>query len=89
LHDLELLARTGTLVHYEKALRLLDWLIGLGDAEDGVIRLESEIEKHLSRSQYHYFPLEESWRGKHKRFSDVTFRVLLILKILDETSPLQ
>ena len=49
--------------------------------------LEKEIEKSVSRSQYHYFPLEDSWRGKHKRFTDVTFRMVLILKILDKTCP--
>ncbi|HMS16136.1 MAG TPA: hypothetical protein PKA37_04790 [Planctomycetota bacterium] len=88
LHDLELLARTGTLTSHEKPLRLLTWLTELASPVDGVIRLEPEIEKHLSRSQYHYFPLEDSWRGKHKRYSDVTFRVLLILKTLDRTRPL-
>lgn len=83
LHDLELLARTGTLEAQPKAVALLEWVLSLQDAEDGVFRLDTEIEKHVSRSQYHYFPLEDSWRGKHKKFTDVTFRVLLILSLLD------
>lgn len=86
LHDLELLARTGTLVRSPKAVELLDWLISL-QSPDGIFHLEGEIEKFQSRSQYHYFPLEDSWRGKHKRYTDVTFRVLLILKTLDRTAP--
>ncbi|MAG56303.1 MAG: hypothetical protein CMJ83_08440 [Planctomycetes bacterium] len=87
LHDLELLARTGSLVRSEKCVQLLDWLISLQD-DDGVFRVDDHIEKVVSRSQYHYFPLEESWRGKHKKYTDVTFRVLLILKILDDNCPL-
>ena len=51
--------------------------------EDGVLRPNHEIEKAMTPSQYHYFPLEESWRGKHKKFTDVTFRALLILTLLD------
>ena len=84
LEDLELLARTGTLAGEPKALELLDWLLGFQDP-DGVLRPEQEIEKVVCRSLYHYFPLEDSWRGKHKRYTDVTFRTLLILKILDRT----
>jgi len=87
LHDLELLARTGTLTRSEKAVALLEWVIGL-QGDDGVFRVDDHIEKTVSRSQYHYFPLEESWRGKHKKYTDVTFRVLLILKTLDSTCPL-
>jgi hypothetical protein len=82
LHDLELLARTGTLVQHEKAKGLLDWVVSLKQ-EDGVLRPTREIDKATTPSQYHYFPLEESWRGKHKKFTDVTFRVLLVLTLLD------
>jgi hypothetical protein len=82
LHDLELLARTGTLLENPKAKSLLEWVISLKQ-EDGVLRPGPEIEKAVSPSQYHYFPLEESWRGKHKKFTDVTFRTLLILDLLD------
>ena len=88
LHDLELLARTGTLAGNEKPERLLSWLLEFESPEDGVFRTDDLIEKHITRSQYHYFPLEDSWRGKHKKYTDLTFRVALILKILDETSPL-
>ena len=87
LHDLELLARTGTLTRWDKAVELLDWVVSL-QGDDGVWRVDDHIEKVVSRSQYHYFPLEESWRGKHKKYTDVTFRVLLILRILDDTCPL-
>ena len=86
LHDLELLARTGTLTRSPKAQELLDWALSF-QQDDGTFLLEKEIEKSVSRSQYHYFPLEDSWRGKHKRFTDVTFRMVLILKILDKTCP--
>jgi hypothetical protein len=82
LHDLELLARTGTLTQHAKSRDLLEWLLSLKQ-EDGVLRLGKEIEKAVTPSQYHYFPLEESWRGKHKKFTDVTFRALLILTLLD------
>jgi hypothetical protein len=88
LHDLELLARTGTLADSPKAMRLLDWLLSLQDPADGVFRADPQIEKVMSRSQYHYFPLEDSWRGKHKKYTDVTFRTMLILRCLDRTSPL-
>lgn len=87
LHDLELLARTGTLTRSDKAVELLDWVVSLQE-DDGVWRVDDHIEKAVSRSQYHYFPLEESWRGKHKKYTDVTFRVLLILRLLDRTCPL-
>jgi hypothetical protein len=87
LHDLELLARTGTLQRSQKAMDLLEWVLSLEDV-DGVFRVDDHIEKVVSRSQYHYFPLEESWRGKHKKYTDVTFRVHLILRILDRTCPL-
>jgi hypothetical protein len=82
LHDLELLARTGTLLDHPKARGLLDWVLGMRQ-EDGVLRPNVEIEKTVTPSQYHYFPLEESWRGKHKKFTDVTFRTILILTLLD------
>jgi len=68
-------------------LELLDWVVSL-QKDDGVWRVDDHIEKSVSRSQYHYFPLEESWRGKHKKYTDVTFRVLLILRLLDRTCPL-
>jgi hypothetical protein len=82
LHDLELLARTNTLLENEKARSLLEWVVSLKQ-QDGVLRPGPEIEKAITPSQYHYFPLEESWRGKHKKFTDVTFRTLLILTLLD------
>ena len=88
LQDLEFLARTGTLPRSQRALEMLNWLLTL-QGDDGVFVLESEIEKNLTRSQYHYFPLEDSWRGKHKKFTDVTFRALLILKTLDRTCPME
>ncbi len=82
LHDLELLARTGTLLTQPRAVELLDWVLSL-QQPDGVFRPDAEIEKAVTPSQYHYFPLEDSWRGKHKKYTDVTFRVLLILTLLD------
>lgn len=85
LHDLELLARTGALLDHEKAKALLEWVVSLQQA-DGVLRPSREIEKVTTPSQYHYFPLEESWRGKHKKFTDVTFRTLLILTLLDRNA---
>lgn len=88
IHDLELLARTGSLARHGKPRRLLDWLLSFADPADGIFRMEAEAEKHVCRSQYHYFPIEESWRGKFKRYTDVTFRILLILKTLDRTAPL-
>jgi hypothetical protein len=83
LHDLELLARTRTLAENPKAVELLERLLGSFD-EDGVVRADGAIEKHVARSLYHYFPLEESWRGKHKKYTDVAFRITLILKLLDD-----
>lgn len=82
LQELELLARAGVLETVPKAVGLLEWLLSLQD-EDGVIRAEEYIEKAGHRLDYPYFPLEDNWRGKHKKFTDVTFRVLLILAILD------
>lgn len=82
LHDLELLARTGTLLDHPKAVDLLEWTLSLFDAE-GIVHADTAIEKHVARSLYHYFPIEESWRGKHKKYTDATFRVALILKLLD------
>jgi hypothetical protein len=82
LHDLEIMARTGTLLRHEKARALLDWVLGMAQA-DGVLRPGPEIGKAATPSQYHYFPLEDSWRGKHKKFTDVTFRALLIASLLD------
>ena len=76
------LARTNTLLENEKARSLLEWVVSLKQ-QDGVLRPGPEIEKAITPSQYHYFPLEESWRGKHKKFTDVTFRTLLILTLLD------
>lgn len=82
LHDLELLARTGTLLDHPKAVDLLEWTLSLFDAE-GILHADTAIEKHVARSLYHYFPIEESWRGKHKKYTDATFRVAMILKLLD------
>jgi hypothetical protein len=87
LHDLELMARVGVLPELPKAMDLLEWLLSTQD-EEGIFRLDNEIVKHVTRSQYHYFPLEDSWRGRHKKFTDVAFRLLLILKTLDRTAPL-
>jgi hypothetical protein len=84
LHDLELLARTGTLTAHAKPMALLDWVISLVDAE-GVLHADAAIEKFCTRSIYHYFPLEDSWRGKHKKYTDATFRLALILKLLDRS----
>ncbi len=81
-HDLEILARTGTLLEHPKAVELLEWVISLQQS-DGVLRPDKEIEKSVTPSQYHYFPLEDSWRGKHKKYTDATFRLLLILSLLD------
>jgi hypothetical protein len=85
LHDLELLARTGTLLDHPKATALLEWTLSLVDGE-GILHADGAIEKHVARSLYHYFPLEESWRGKHKKFTDATFRLALILKLLHQRS---
>lgn len=82
LQDLEALARCGVLESVPKAVELLEWLLSLQD-EEGVIRAEECIEKVYNRLDYPFFPLEDNWRGKHKKFTDVTFRVLLILSILD------
>ncbi len=87
LHDLELLARTGTLPAVPRAMQLLDWLLAM-QGEDGVFKNDPGLEKQVTRSQYHYFPLEDSWRGKHKKYTDFCFRMILILKILDRTAPL-
>jgi hypothetical protein len=82
LHDLELLARTGTLTQHPKAVELLEWVLSLVDG-DGVLHADTAIEKFCTRSIYHYFPLEDSWRGKHKKYTDATFRLALILRLLD------
>lgn len=83
LFDLELLARLGALKDCPHALGLLEWLIESQDAE-GTIRDDSFIGKTFHRIDYPYFPLEDNWRGKHKKYTDVTFRLMLILHILDE-----
>lgn len=87
LHDLELLARCGVLEEHPRAVELLEWLLSGHevDGEEGMIRLEEATGKPTrpSRSLYHYFPLEDSWRGKHKKYTDVTFRTLAILACLD------
>ncbi len=85
LQELEFLARAGVLEDIPKAKALLEWLIGLQD-EEGVVRAEEFVEKAGHRLDYSYFPLEDNWRGKHKKFTDVTFRLLLILTILDSNS---
>ncbi|MCB9833458.1 MAG: hypothetical protein H6807_13395 [Planctomycetes bacterium] len=82
LQELELLARAGVLESIPKAVELLEWVISLQD-EEGVVRGEDFIEKHNARLDYPYFPLEDNWRGKHKKFTDLTFRLFLILAILD------
>jgi hypothetical protein len=87
LHDLELLARLGLLPSVPKALELLDWVLSLQDAGDGVFRHDAGLEKHVTRSQYHYFPIEDSWRGKHKKYTDFTFRACLILRELQRRCP--
>lgn len=84
LHDLELLARTGTLENHPKALALLEWVLGMVNGE-GFLYADAAIDKLTARSLYHYFPLEDSWRGKHKKFTDATFRLALILSMLDKT----
>ena len=82
LRDLELLARLGVLSRVPDAVSHLEWMISCAD-EDGVIRDDSIIDKAVNRLDYPYFPLEENWRGKHKKYTDVTFRVLMILSLLD------
>ncbi|MEE9392086.1 MAG: hypothetical protein V3W41_06245 [Planctomycetota bacterium] len=84
LQDLEILARCGALTRVPKAVAFLDWLIGLQD-EEGVVRADDFIEKTVNRLDYVYFPLEDNWRGKHKKFTDVTFRLFLILSLLDQS----
>ena len=83
LQELEVLARCGLLLEVPKAVALLDWLIGLVD-DEGVVRADEWIEKHSHRVDYPYFPLEDNWRGKHKKFTDLTFRLMLVLSILDD-----
>ncbi|MFT7616547.1 MAG: hypothetical protein ACI97A_000171 [Planctomycetota bacterium] len=85
LQELEFLARTGVLEDIPKAKAMLEWLMSLQD-DEGVVRAEEFIEKAGHRLDYSYFPLEDNWRGKHKKFTDVTFRLLLILSILDGKS---
>ena len=82
LHDLEILARCDALVGNERAVDLLQMVIDYQD-EEGVVRPDDMIEKIIHRVDYPYFPLEDNWRGKHKKYSDVTFRLLLILDLLD------
>lgn len=84
LQELEILARCGVLERSPKAIELLEWLIGLQD-DEGVVRADEFIEKHVHRIDYPYFPLEDNWRGKHKKFTDLTFRLFLILTIMDRT----
>lgn len=83
LQDLELLARCGLLTKSPKAVALLEWIISLQD-DEGVVRAEDFIEKVVNRWDYGFFPLEDNWRGRHKKFTDVTFRLHLILSLLDE-----
>ncbi len=82
LQDLELLARTGLLERRPEWVSLLQWVVGMQDGE-GVFRADDVMDKGVSRLAYHYFPLEDSWRGRSKKYTDVAFRVLLILTILD------
>ena len=83
LFDLELMARLGVLPQFPEAVSQLEWLIDSAD-DDGVIRDDSMIDKTVNRIDYPYYPLEENWRGKHKKYTDVTFRLLLILRLLDD-----
>jgi hypothetical protein len=82
LQDLELLARCGLLTSSAKAVSLLEWVIDMQD-DEGVVRAEDHIEKVVNRLDYGFFPLEDNWRGRHKKFTDVTFRLNLILSLLD------
>ncbi|MEZ6197923.1 MAG: hypothetical protein R3F20_19715 [Planctomycetota bacterium] len=83
LQDLELLARCGVLTRSPKAVALVEWLVAQQD-EEGVVRADDWIEKVVNRLDYGYFPLEDNWRGKHKKFTDLTFRLMLILRLLDD-----
>lgn len=83
LQDLELLARCGVLERSPRAVELLAWLTSLQD-EEGVVRADEVIEKVVNPTDYPYFPLEDNWRGKHKKFTDTTFRLHLIAAILDQ-----
>lgn len=83
LQELELLARVGRLERVPKAIELLEWVISLQD-EEGVVRGEDYIEKVYNRLDYSWFPLEDNWRGRHKKFTDITFRLFAILAILDD-----
>lgn len=86
LHDLEMLARTGLLTKVPAALELLEWVLSLRKSpEDGFFDVATTVGRHKTRSQYHYFPLEEAWKGKHKKSTDVVFRVALILSQLDKS----
>lgn len=88
LHDLEMLARCGLLTRCAPAVQCLEWMLGQVRApEDGYFDVETSVERGVTRSQYHFFPLEESWRGKHKKSVDVVFRLALILATLDRTEP--
>lgn len=82
LQELELLARVGRLERVPKAVELLEWVLSLQD-EEGVVRGEDYVEKVYNRLDYPWFPLEDNWRGRHKKFTDITFRLYLILAILD------
>ncbi len=86
LQDLELLARCGVLESVPRAVELLEWVISLQD-DEGVVQGDAFIEKTFNRVDYPYFPLEDNWRGKHKKFTDITFRLFLILSILDSDTP--
>jgi hypothetical protein len=84
LHDLEVLVRCGLLEACQPALRCFEGLFAhLRPPEEGYFDVESSVERGVSRSQYHYFPLEESWRGKHRKSTDVMFRLTLIATLLD------
>ena len=85
LQDLELLARCGILEKVPKAVELLEWVISLQDA-DGIVEGGPFIEKVFNRIDYPFFPLEDNWRGKFKKFTDITFRLFMILSILDSRS---
>ncbi len=85
LRDLDLLARMGTLLETPKALLLLERLLS-GLDSTGMFQGDAWIEKHETPTLYPWFPLEDSWRGKHRRYTDVTLRIGMILRILDSAA---
>jgi hypothetical protein len=74
LRDVDLLARLGALIGTPKAEALLGEILEGMDAE-GAFRRDPWIDDAGDRSLYPWFPLEESRRGKHKRYTDVALRI--------------